>query len=182
MMPFTKKSPLDFIGSSVSNTPDFEELNKGKKRFFPLFVYDGLQSDKKHFKNLIGEKTPYFGRATTLNSDFKCYYAYEGEPVAMDGFNRHNIDCGHVCGELFAVSLRHLTQLDYLYDNGQLYTRERRYIQLDNPKYSSNNQRYVYAYMYIGVKKELEEFNGGPFKPEQLFKQEFRSGERYFKY
>lgn len=135
---------MEQLSQRFKNTPDLIELKKGPE-WIPLFVYGTLKSGEKNRHFLNGAK--WLGEARTA-SIFKVSINMGLFPVAFQGgkdLHAHN----HIFGEVYAVNLRQLIQIDRLEDNGGMFYRKQNYVHLFEQKVG-NVIPSLKCWMYLG--------------------------------
>ena len=160
----SKKSPLEFIENSAPNTPDFLDLKYRKRRLFPIFIYASLQVGTRHFEKLLGRDAIYYGRARTLPRTFFSKIGVGSseinDPVVFNAYTKNVPYIGNVEGDVFAVGLRQIAFLDYLYDNGNMFDRRNYFVKLTQQPSLPDNQCYVSCMMWLGDQDKFEECYG----------------------
>ncbi len=152
-MNVSKKSPLEAISHTAVNTSDFFDLKNGNRRLFPIFIYDSLQIGKKSFSKYLGKDAIYYGKGKTSGQNFVCKNGFGTvdveDPVAFVD-NYRGPDVGSIEGDIFAVGLRTLCFLDYIYDNENMFNRNVHYIKAQEQDDLPINKRYIPCYMWVG--------------------------------
>lgn len=129
---------LDLVASACANTKDFISLKNSNQKEFLVFVSDNLQ--KNHDKHdLLKDYGNYYGRAATsfagytlkrppgenvpivfhMKRDPQKHWRY---PVQR-AYSVSSYDVGRIEGEVYGVSLRHLTHIDAFKDNENMVKR-----------------------------------------------------------
>lgn len=185
------KKPLDIIAGQVEYTPDFFDLKASGQRLFPVFVYDSLMRNKKNNQKFL-EDAVYFGRGETIVAEYICKandYS-EGDPVAFkvdkligsehDNVKYLNPMAGHIIGDVFGISLRNLTILDWIYDNTNIMQRHRMPIELTN-KEAHQGDRYPMTFVWLGDRQAIEDCYG-PIEKYTTTSSIITNGKRYYMY
>lgn len=149
----------------AQHSPDFIELSKSKQKEFILFVYDGMKMGHKNHGIL--KNANYYGRASTLTPSFLLRDA-GGQGVAFhipskerkfeDGKSVDRMHLSYIHGELYGVSLRVVSDIDFLSANGSMMHRIKRFFSpCDVP---NRRQNAIEGYIYIGDQKYYGESEG----------------------
>jgi hypothetical protein len=161
-------SVCDIIGNSNARTPDFIELKNCHQREFLVILSDNLQ--KNHNGSALMGGSNYYGQGVTTFSGFTLkrppgdlipvvfhmkrdsrnhwrYPSTRGEGIA-------SLDVGKIEGEVYGVSLRHLTHLDIVKRNGEMVKRKMVNIELLAP---INKRIYTKAFQYEANTEFLDE-------------------------
>lgn len=151
---------LDLIATLCSNTPDFISLKNSNQKEFLVFLSDDLQ--KNHNKHeLLATHGNYYGKASTsfagytlkrppgenvpivfrMKRDQQKHWRY---PVQR-AYQVSSYDVGRIEGEVYGVSLRHLTHIDGFKDNGNMVKRTLTSIEMTSKE---NNRIFTKAFQY----------------------------------
>ena len=119
---------LETLAHYATCTPDFIDLSQSSKNEFIVFVYDNVKFGELNHK-VLGTCN-YYGRASTMMPHFNLRHSgnvatgfYFQNGRTEDGDKVSNIHMSHIFGELYGVSLRTLTDLDFLMSNGVAFHR-----------------------------------------------------------
>lgn len=149
----------DIVGNSMMYTPDFIDLKNCHQQEFLVILSDDLQSNHQHHK--LMESAKYYGMGATTFPGFTLKRApTDSIPVVFHmerdkrnhwrypvkkGFGVVSLDVGKIEGEVYGVSLRHLTNIDGFKRNGDLVKRKLTNIELLAPV---NKRIYTKAFQY----------------------------------
>lgn len=138
---------MEQLGERFKNTPDLVQLKKGPQ-WIPLFVYGTLKSGEKNRNFLKGAR--WLGEARTA-SIFQVKINFGLFPVMFSAVSaRENLNSyHHVSGEVYAVNLRQLIQIDALEDNGVMFQRKENFVYLCEQKVGNINPS-IKCWMYMG--------------------------------
>lgn len=158
----------EIVGSSMMCTPDFIELKKSNQKEFLILVSCNLQ--RNHNAHQILSDANFYGSAVTTFTGYTLKRApVDGVPVVFHmkrddrnhwrypvkkGFGVASLDTGKIEGELYGVSLRHLTHLDIVKRNGELVNRKLTSVELTSP---INVRKYTKAFQYEANPNFLDE-------------------------
>lgn len=158
----------EIVASSSMCTPDFIELKNSHQKEFLVLLSDNLQ--KGHDAHKIMETANYYGPAITSFSGYTLKRPpTDGMPVVFHmkrddrghwrypikkGFGVASLDTGKIQGELYGVSLRHLTNLDILKRNGEMVKRRQTNVEMIS---KVNVRKYTKAFQYEANADFLDE-------------------------
>lgn len=138
-----------------SNTPDFIKL-KQTRDYHPVFVYGTLRQGGRLHSYLEG--CPYLGKAWTMIPRFDMRNAPGGSfPVVFDVGLGEGKGGSHfsakISGEVYAVPVKVLLDLDDIESNGNMYNRKECWVSLRDQtvkKTSSTLHPNLKTFIYIG--------------------------------
>lgn len=153
MQPFLKNS-LDTLVTLSERTPDFAELNKKSSQLL-IFVYDDCMVGKSQYNKTLSQAI-YHGKAKTTSMRFNMRIP-DGQRSPLAFFDDVGDEktstgdlMGSIEGELFSVSLRHLTYLDHWFDNCEAMKRVEKFVRCG---YGKNTNQTKEVFMYVGNKE-----------------------------
>lgn len=144
------KDPVSYIINSCCLTPDFIALKNSPEQFHLVFVWDDLQKD--HIYHGYVEDGAYFGKAETNGRNFCMRMDDKGNTPLVFECSMYRLGdrviptiyTGKIAGEVYAVPLRALADIDLIMSNTQACEREETWISL-----SDQNGISVKAWMYL---------------------------------
>lgn len=154
------QDPLNYITGSCCLTPDFKELRNSLDDFFLVFVWDDVQQD--HLYHGYVEDGAYFGRAVTNLTNFTMRLNPQGNtPLVFQG-NNHKLgkniipmfEMGRIRGEVYAIPLRALADLDLIMFNTEATEREEVWVTLRDC-----DNRTVKVWMYLNRHEYFDKGN-----------------------
>lgn len=144
---------LNDLGTRADKTPDYRELKRSEFSRHLVLVIDDFKRGKAAHGFMNGSL--YYGKAETLTADLCLKKSGHGTGIGIllkpkkiktkkgeyyqlktTGQVLRNEEIGRVEGELYSLSLRHLTMMDKAQNNTVL-----------------NNRRYIWVVMQDGVNK-----------------------------
>jgi hypothetical protein len=122
--------PLNYIKNGIACTPDFRDLKHCGDDMFPVFIFDEVKKD--HMYHDWIKDSVYFGRATTnsyhymmkINPATKCPLVFKTDCYRLGGKQVNMQSTGKITGELYAMPLRALADLDLYMQNTMAVNRK----------------------------------------------------------
>lgn len=162
---------LELLGNLAKYTPDFKELKLGPMNRQLVLIYDNMKRGRVNHHYMSGATR--YGSAHTMNPHLCLKKTETGIGILLKPqkikFNRvggvyyrhrttkeklHAAEVGVIEGELYSVSLRHLTELDNANMNTVLSQREEMWVVMRDHQ---NEGKTVKAWVYVAKEKELND-------------------------